>query len=443
MKKTSEWINLIGRAAFTAAFAVQTVLALIWGVLNITLLQNYEESAIYLSLAERGGSDGFHLFGYVLFVMFAKKVESVTHLPYQSVLYVIQIILCEMILYAATAAFLRAMTGERIRARYVLGLSVFLLGNVYMWRLMFAVLPDGISVCILLLVLSHLILWIRRIGDEKSYVYLFPSLSGCLFLGFLSWKYFWTAVAVSLILLLGGLIKSFAKKKEVWKKAPFSVAILFVILAAIIGLVMLENRSIQKKTVPEYKATYSITADIAKRFQYPNPYDTIDNYPITDEESEPSELSKEAVIKEAMKEYFSLVTSPVILSFREYPFGSTPNPLYLNLMWQKTPRLTGIFVLASSLGFALSVIVSLFAGVVGLVASPSEVRKRNLLTYIITAAMIAGSSFVIFMLSVPVFDYRNAMCAYGLWAFLTGLIIMKRDEGLIFVGKEVKWQKQH
>ncbi len=442
MKKISEWINLIGRAVFAAAFTVQSVFAVIWGMFNLTLLQYYEESAQYILLAQKGGSDGFHLFGYVFFVMFAKKVESIIHLPYQSVLYVLQIILCELILYAATAAFLRALTGEKIRARHVLILSVFLLGNVYMWRLMFAVLPDGISVCILLLVISHLLLWIRRLGDEKSYVYLFPALSGCLFLGFLSWKYFWTASALCLILLLSGFIKAFVKKKEIGKKVPLSVAVLLAILAAIIGLVMIENRSVQKRTVPEYKAVYSLKEDVTKRFRYPNPYDTVINYPVRDEESELAEYSKEAVIKECMKEYFSLVTSPVILSLREYPFGPTANPLYLNLMWQKTPKLTVIFAYASSLGFAMTVIYAIFAGIAGLIASPSEVRNRNMLTYIITAALIAGSSFGIFMLSVPVYDYRNAMCAYGLWAFLAGQILMKHDEGLVFVGKEAKWQKQ-
>ena len=442
MKKTGEWINLIGRAVFTAAFATQTVLALIWGTLNLTLFQNYEESAQYLLLAEKGGSDGFHLFGYVLFVMFAKMVGGVTHLPYQSVLYVVQILLCEMILYAATAAFLRAMTGEKVRARYVLALSLFVLCNVYIWRLMFAVLPDGISICILLLVLSHLLLWIRRQGDEKSCVYLFPVTAGCLFLGFLSWKYFWTAVAVSVVLLLAGLVKVPVKKKEVAKSVPLSVGILFAVLAAITGLVVLGNRAVQKKTVPEYQATYSVSADLAKRFRYPNPYDTMANYPVRDDEEETLDIPANSIVKEGMKEYFSLVTSPVMLSLKEYPFGSTPNPLYLNLMWQKTPKLTYFYACVSSFAFALSVVVALFAGLFGLIASPAEVRKRNFVTYLETAILIAGSSFVIFLLSVPVYDYRNAMCAYGLWALLAGLILMKRDEGLVFVGKEAKWEKQ-
>ena len=452
MKKTSEWINLIGRALLAATLVLQTVTALIWGVLNLTLIQNYEESAEYIAYSANGSSDGFRLFGYVLFVMIAKKVESITHLPYQSVLYVLQIILCELILYAACAAFLRAMTGEKVRARHVLVLSVFLLCNVYVWRLMFAILPDGISVCILLLVLSHLLLWIRRLGDEKSYMYLLPAMSGCLFLGFLSWSYFWTAVGISAVMFLIGLIKAVIGNKELKKKesgrkenvrkVPLSVAVLFAILATITGLVLFENRSLQKKTMPEYKVEYSLKDDIAKRFRYPNPYDTLANYPVQEDDEEPSEVPVSSMVKKGMKEYFSLVTSPVMLSFKEYPFGPTPNPLYLNLMWQKTPGITYFYACASSFGFALSVITALFAGFFGLFASPAEVRRRNLVTYLETAALIAGSSLVIFLLSVPVFDYRNAMCAYGLWAFLTGLILMKHDEGLIFVGKETKWEKQ-
>ena len=450
MKKVNEYFNLISRAVFAACFCMQAVLALLWGICNITILQNYADSTPYIELAEKGASDGFHLYGYVLFVMFAKWVEGFTHLPYQSVLYVVQIVLCGIILYSAAAAFLRAMLGEKVRSTSVLLVCLFLLSNVYMIRLLFNVLPDGLAVSVLLLVLSHLLLWVRRIHDEKSYIYLVPAVFGCLFLGFLQWNFFWTGIASVTLFLAAGMIRILATKEKDYKtqkgKAIGSIGIMILLLAAVIVLVFAENRGIAKRTCPQYGAKYSFSADLSKRFRYPNPFDTVANYPVRvdDEVGEPTEVAQSALIKEAVKEYFSLVTSPVILSMKDYPFGSTPNPLYLNLMWQRTPGLTSFYYRVSALGFAICVVLSFIGILSDLLVSGKEKKKSLAVSFLEVLIIIAFTSVPIFLLSVPVFDYRNAMCAYGLWGLLTGWKMIKNhDRKLFFVGKEVKWEKQH
>ena len=117
--KGNRILSGIFNGIFAATLLTEIVCGLIWAFYNLTDYKNFAESQN----------------------LFAHLSSNPWMLP---VIYILQIVISGTFFYFASAAFLRAVTGNRIPARYPFLLMLLILFCPYVWMTEFTLLPDAL-----------------------------------------------------------------------------------------------------------------------------------------------------------------------------------------------------------------------------------------------------------------------------------------------------------
>lgn len=466
---------------------LQTVLAAIWAVGNFTSVQGFEDSRLYLSMAEGGFSDGFHLIGYVLLINLSKWLGGVFKLPFTVFLYLLQLIIVQQLTDKGMGAFLRGLAGKKVPMHRVAILTTLVVTNPFLWQMTFAVLPDAISFALSFYILGYMFLWMKR-EEERNTPFAVVSFLAFLILGIWERKAFWvTGTSVVILCLIGWIRTARAYRKNRFKAqaARFIVPVAGVAICLLCAVFV--NKAIRKDTYQGEYMEYSLQADAMKRFVYPNLMDSYPNYTDEFKEQMPDYIistfqkggmeyyynsmgpmmeirwgakktkklcgmlnikaatsHKSYLAKETAKEWFAGTFSPFILAKKRYPLGDSINPLYLNLMWKKMPNLTDLYVTIGRIGYPVCIVFMLLCGILSIADEGKERFKSLLKTGLLFGGLILQTALSPLLLSVPEFNFRNVLLPCMLWAVVgMAMMISKKDEELFFIGKETKWEKQH
>ena len=389
--KGNRTVSGIFNGIFAATLLTEIVCGLIWAFYNFTDYKNFAESQN----------------------LYAHLSSNAWMLP---VIYILQIIVTGAFFYFASAAFLRAVTGDRVPARYPFLLMLLILFNPYVWMTEFTLLPDAPGLSMAFLVIAYAFLFFRMSGNEKDWIYALMSGVWVVVLGLFFKKYFMAVLPVicllgilSLFHLLGNTKKENGKEieKETEKEngkgagpgisAIISMAMIFlpVILFAIafiriVSSIPSENE-LNIPTWMEYIFRIRLSGMTESSFG-----------------------SVPAFFKGFCKEWLAAVLSPWILAFPKYPWGDTVNPFYVSILWQKAASLTSFYLKCSSIGFALLVSAAVLNGIFKFFTGK---EKKQILTGIcVFLGILIFPAFLFLLLCIPEFDFRNAMIAYITWA---------------------------
>ncbi len=486
-KSVKEKIIAIVYGTVHGVVLLQTVLAIIWAVWQFTTVQAFDESRVYLSMAEGMYADGFRLIGYPLLLRLCMWLGTVFKAPFSVFLYLLQLIIVNYLTDRGMSAFLRGVVGRKVSSRHAGVLTALVVTNPFVWQMIFAALPDALCFGLTFYLLGNMFLWMKK-KEESTTAFAIVSLVALLLLSVLQRKAFWVALTSMAILVMIGWIRS-AKQYAKDKTKPRASRFVIPIVGALICLAsaVFVNEAIRENTIKGETMHYSLSADAMKRFVYPNLYDAYPNYTEEFKEQMPDYIiqtmngggieyyynsmgimmeirwggrkttqlcrmlnfrtvlsHKQTWIKSTAKEWFAGVFSPFVLSKRTYPFGDSVNPLYLNLMWKKAPSLTLLYVNVGRWGFPVCIMLLLLCGLICLPGSGKERIKHSLKHSIFFIGLIMQTALSTILLSVPLFDFRNCLLPCMLWAVWgMSMIIFEKDEELFFIGKEAKWEKQH
>ena len=466
---------------------LQTVLAIIWAVQQFTTVQAFDESRIYLSMADGMYADGFRLIGYPLLLRLCMWLGTVFKAPFSVFLYLLQLIIVNFLTDRGMSAFLRGVVGRKVSSRHAGVLTALVVTNPFVWQMIFAALPDALCFGLTFYLLGNMFLWMKK-KDESTTAFAVVSFVALFLLSVLQRKAFWVSLTSMTLFVIIGWVRS-AKQSAKDKTKPRASRFLVPIAGTVICLAsaIFVNEAVRVNTFKGENMHYSLSADAMKRFVYPNLLDAYPNYTEEFKAQMPDYIietvqnggidyyynsmgammeirwggrksaqlcrmldisttmsHKQTWIKSTAKEWFSGVFSPFVLAQRTYPFGDSVNPLYLNLMWKKAPSLTLLYVNVGRWGFPVCIILLLIGGVLCLPKAGKERIKLSIKHSIFFACLIAQTAFSTLLLSVPLFDFRNCLLPCMLWAVWgMSMIIFEKDEELFFIGKEAKWEKQH
>ena len=379
--KGNRILSGIFNGIFAATLLTEIVCGLIWAFYNFTDYKNFAESQN----------------------LYAHLSSSAWMLP---VIYILQIIVSGAFFYFASAAFLRAVAGERIPARYPFLIMLVILFNPYVWMTEFTLLPDALGLSMAFLVIAYAFLFFRMSGSEKDWIYALMSGVWVVVLGLFFKKYFMGVLPVicllgilSLFHLLGNSKKETGKGVGSGISAIISMAMIFlpVILFAIafiriVSSIPSEN-GLNVPTWMEYIFRIRLSGMTENSFG-----------------------SVPAFLKGFCKEWLAAVLSPWILAFPKYPWGDTVNPFYVSILWQKAAGLTSFYLKCSSIGFALLVSAAVLNGILNLFIQKGKGKKNTLINICVFLGILIFPAFLFLLLCIPEFDFRNAMVAYITWA---------------------------
>lgn len=486
-KAVKEKIIAVVFGAVHGVVLLQTILAAVWAFQNFTTIQAFEESRIYLSMAEGMYSDGFRLIGYPLFLRLCMWLGGVMKVPYTIFVYLLQLIIVNALVDKGMAAFLRGIVGRKVSTRHVAAITALAVTNPFVWQMIFAVLPDAFCFGLTFYLLGNMFLWMKK-KEADTTIFAIVTFAALLVLSLLERKAFWVSLTSVICFIIIGWIRTarnYGKTKEKPSPARFLVPVAGMIIC--LSVAVMVNGAIKKNTAAKDSMDYSLEADAMKRFVYPN---LADGYIYYSEEfkaqisnetlqkiqsaglteyydtlgpamvkvwgnqrtvkmcrmlnTESAKYRKTFLLKSVAKDWFAGTFSPFVLAKRTYPFGDSVNPLYLNLMWTKAPTLTLLYMNVGRWGFPVCIILLLAGGILCLPKSGKTRVWMSVKHSIFFACLIAQTALSTLLLSVPEFDFRNCLLPCMLWAVWgMSMIIFEKDEELFFIGKEAKWEKQH
>ena len=141
-------ISVLIKGIFAGALALQACFAVVWGILNLTSVPRFPESANAI-LGIWNPYDGIFGTGYRLLLQLFVS-DGAIGVPGRIILYLLQLAICFLLLYLSAAAFFRALSGEKADGKQAVVTAVFLLTNPFYYPLVFSVLPDAVSTAVLL-----------------------------------------------------------------------------------------------------------------------------------------------------------------------------------------------------------------------------------------------------------------------------------------------------
>ena len=383
--KGNRILSGIFNGIFAATLLTEIVCGLIWAFYNLTDYKNFAESQ--------------NLFAHL----------SSNHWLL-SVIYILQSIVSGAFFYFASAAFLRAVTGERIPARYPFLLMLLILFNPYVWMTEFTLLPDALGLSMALLVIAYAFLFFRMSGSEKDWIYALMSGVWAVVLGLFFKKYF---MAVLPLICLFGILSLFRlvgnAKKETGKETGKGVG---TGISAIISMVMIFLPVILF-AIAFIRIVSSIPSE--NELNVPAWMEYIFRIRLSGM-TENSFGSVSAFLKGFCKEWLAAVLSPWILAFPKYPWGDTVNPFYVSILWQKAASFTSFYLKCSSIGFALLISFSILNGILRFFIQKEKGKKHILINICVFLGILIFPAVLFLLLCIPVFDFRNAMIAYIAWA---------------------------
>lgn len=389
--------NLIFTGIFNGIFAatlfLQLVCALLWSFGNLMDYKNFAQSEnIYAALS------------------------SYPHiLP---VLYLLQIAVCAVFYYLASAAFLRAFLGDKIPAVYALLITVGIMTNPYVWMMHFTLLPDSIGLSMSLLVMAYAFLFAKKAGEKKDLIYLLMSMIWFVVLGLFFKKYFMAALPAVCFMGILALVKLIVRDRNHPQEADQSRMGFSAIYA--VGMIFVPLLLAAVTYIRLAKGTGSIEDGVA-----PGWMNLLFRLRLSGM-SQDSFPGVSSFLKGFIKEWVAGILSPWILALRTYPWGDSVNPFYISILWQKAPKLTEVYLRCASAGYALMISAALLKGFGNLFFKKKEDVKTTAVNIAATAVCIIFPAFVNVLLCIPEFDFRNAMTAYIFWAVVAAAVMIQK-----------------
>ena len=374
-KEANDWILTIGKGIFGGVLVMQLVLAFVWGIRNLGVLQGFSESALYFGAGDAVGGAGRTSALYQFFVMLFGKSSLVIS--------IVQLCVCAVLVYSALAAFQRGITGRMVPGVPVFFGMVLIITNPFVWTMIFSVQPCALAFAVALVVLAYGFLYMKRVGDKGCNAFLAVVLSGIVFLFFIDIRYCTATVLITGVMTAAGIVRILIKPELRKDGVNF-------IMPGIVTVSLLIYLIAEFGKIPYLEATTKEGA---------------------------------ALVKDICKGLFSHTAAPFFLTKSEYPYGDSMNPYLYAVLWQHKPALTMFFFKACSAGYAVCVSYMLLAVLLHLPFSDKEGRKKILSGNFILYAMVILSAVALFFAGRTEYDFRLLLLPLALWgiAGFTGI----------------------
>lgn len=460
-----KWLKLICKALFAGIGIVQCVYAILWAIANGNNVQDFYDTALYISNAELLISDGWRLAGYSVFIRFFMLFEGVFGVSYVVLLYLTQACIALICFAEGIRSISRMISGKVMKFSQAILPAIYILTVPIIWQMQFAILPDALALSLVVLLFAK-ILQLQQ--DPKQFCWnCLPVIFGALLLlGVLHRHYFYGAWCLLVIEAVVLLFRQIGKKHRIGKAFWAScVLILFAIFTPI--MVKAVNNAVPKEDV---YATYSIEADLLSRFVYPNlssdfyAYSEeiksiIEGYTIPVaggaheyymngigpmiENSNLQEapaiyremvetgwiLHKEEFAKNIVKETVSYLLMPIAMVKYMYYSGVSLYGHNYTKMYEMEPILTAEYMHVSMNGLLAVCILGIMMYLFDFFAD-KEAKKQRVLTLLHGLVSIVCVTVPLMLFAVARFDYRIGLFSTFIWAgFSIVTILEHRSKG--------------
>ncbi len=266
-KKLKKWTEIVAMAVVAGICLVQVMYAVLWAVRNGNNVQDFYDTAIYLENALTMKSDGWRLIGYSVFLKLFLPLGENYAIPVYFVQCIVSL-LCYAQMVRSGGKF---FGGTEISFFKALLVAMYLITIPVIWQMQYSILPDALCLSFSVLLCSALMeCWSAK---EKISPYVWAMMGGSLFiLGILERHYFYGGCLLVGMNLIIWFILFLKKKNRNRKVGTVLIGVLLILL--IVPILVGTVRKITPGTGAY--ASYSIEADLWKRFVYPN---IIEDYP--------------------------------------------------------------------------------------------------------------------------------------------------------------------
>ncbi len=454
INKILKWIRISCMAICAGIFFVQLVYAFLWSANNGNNIQDFYDTSIYLGNATLLKSDGWRLIGYSLFVRLFMLTEGILGSYYVILLYVSQVIISLLCYAQGCKTLVKLLFEKDIQLKWMLVPATYIVTIPVIWQMQFAILPDAVCMAITVLLFSILgeCLW-----SYKSFLWKKLLVEGglLLLLGFLHRHYFYAGILLTIMVLLIVLLRSM-KRKYRNKEVLFTVLVMVGCVSATSVVSCIGNAVIPKAGT---YATYSASADLWKRFVYPDIYENyphyterivaiipdyvakacdehyeyymnslipmIENMNPEDAESICFEvarigfaLHREEMIKGSVKEGISYAFMPLAMEKYMYNNGNSLYGYNFTRMYDVCPNIASDYMHIGMNGFCL---LSMFGALMCIMEF--WVDKKHNRSRFLTLAYCAGNiicvTIPIMFFAIMKFDYRIGLFSVFIWGMVT------------------------
>lgn len=224
MQKAVKSVSAVIGRVFFIGFSIQIVMGLIWMLCNFTGFQEFGESYFYVEISKNFLCDEYTGILYPVFLLFARGVEGLIHIPYYYVMYLVQLAIA---LYAAHF-FLQAVHPSSKFWNIWGSLAIITLPMAMQSHL--AILPKSLTCSFLLTELGFVRLALRE-GEPLGSGHLMRVLPFWLLTALLEPQYLYLGAIPVGLLFLYGLVR-FGKKN------PRQLLYNCILIAAFAGIIM-------------------------------------------------------------------------------------------------------------------------------------------------------------------------------------------------------------
>ncbi len=456
-------LRLIVMAVLAGIGIVQVILAVAWAVGNGSHMQGFYDSSVYLSNAVNGGSDGWRLAGYACVIKLFMLLKGILKEYYVIGIYLFQVavsLFCFAEGFRCVAVYLFY---KKVSFKKALLFAGYIVTIPIVWQMQFAILPDAICLALTVLVFAQLI---KLFGTKEGFRWTALLVIGVSFLllGVFHRHYLYGALAMTcvgaFILLIRQIKKSYRNRK--------TLLTALLLMLGIVVFPMITEKINQAVPRNGSYATYSMAADLWKRFVFP---DLHENYPhyteritailpdyateVCDEYYEyymnsigvmielakPEEaesiyfemarigfaLHRQDMIKSAVKEATGYCFIPFAMEKYMYNNGNSLYGHNYIKMYDCNPKLTAVYMHVGMNGF---VVLAVLGCVMFLVEGISykKLCKKRMLSLGWCALSIGTVTAPMMIFAVAKFDYRIGLFSVFVWAVFAMASIYKAEE---------------
>lgn len=461
--KIIKWVRIVFLAMLAGIGIVQCVYALLWAIGNGSHVQNFYDSKVYIANALSGSSDGWRLAGYALVIRIFMLLEGILKEYYVVGIYVFQVI-CSLLCFSegfrCTVVYL---FGKQISYKKALLFAGYIVTIPIVWQMQFAILPDAICLALTVLIFAGLTkLFFEK--DRLLWANLLVMGVSILLLGVFHRHYFYGVVVMAVVTAVILLGRQLSKKHRA-KKGLFTALILVLLIVVLPISTTKINQSVSKSGT---YATYTMAADLWKRFVFP---DLHENYPhyterITDiipeyvteiceeyyeyymnsigpmiELSNPQEatsiyfemarigfaLHREDMIKSAVKEATAYCFMPIAMEKYMYNNGNSLYGHNYIKMYECSPKLTANYMHIGMNGFCIISILGCLMFAMEWLYS-KQLRRQRIQTLLWGVLAIGVITAPMMIFAVAKFDYRIGLFSVFIWAVLAMASFYKTEE---------------
>ena len=456
-------LRLVVMAVLAGIGIVQVILAVAWAVGNGSHIQGFYDSSVYLSNAINGVSDGWRLAGYACVIKLFMLLKGILKEYYVIGIYLFQVavsLFCFAEGFRCVAVYL---FNKKISFKKALLFAGYIVTIPIVWQMQFAILPDAICLALTVLVFAQLV---KLFGTKEGFC--LPALLviavSILLLGVFHRHYLYGALVMvfvgAFILLIRQIKKSYRNRKT-----------LLTALLLIVGIVVLPLVTEKiNQAVPRNGsyATYSMAADLWKRFVFP---DLHENYPhyteritailpdyVTEvcddyyeyymnsvgvmieianrEEAESIyfeiarigfALHRQDMIKSAVKEATGYCFIPFAMEKYMYNNGNSLYGHNYMKMYDCNPALTAVYMHVGMNGFMVIAVLGCIMFLAECI-DHKKLCKKRILSLGWCALAIGTVTAPMMIFAVAKFDYRIGLFSAFVWIVLAVTSIYKSEE---------------